>query len=90
MKNYAEDGWKYDDKGIAENLEMLRVFGNNFRHECEKKATPEEDLKSKYSTYKGLQEAGIPLKDEQKDILNNFDAMLKRIIAKKNKKLRQS
>lgn len=54
MKNYAEDGWKYDDKGIADNLEMLRVFGNNFRHECEKKATPEEDLKSKYSTYKGL------------------------------------
>ena len=87
---YEHDGWKHDDKGIAANLEMLRVFGNNFKHECEKKPTPEEDLKSKYATYKGLQENGIPLREEQKDLIKNFDNKLKKIIAKKSQTLQWS
>ena len=83
VQNYEREGWKFDDKGIANNLEMLRNFGNNFRYECDKKPTPEEDLKSKYATYKSLQEAGIPLKEEQKDILLNFDSKLRKLSPRK-------
>ena len=90
VQNYEREGWKFDDKGIAANLEALRVFGNNFRYECDKKPTPEEDLKSKHATYKQLQEAGIPLRDEQKDILKNFDSKLRKIIAKKSHTLSRS
>ena len=90
VQNYEREGWKFDDKGIANNLEMLRNFGNNFRYECDKKPTLEEDLKSKYATYKSLQEAGIPLKEEQKDILLNFDSKLRKIITKKTKTLNRS
>lgn len=54
VDNYQEEGWKYDDKGIAENLETLRVFSKNFRFERDAKATPEEDLKSKMAMIKDL------------------------------------
>jgi len=55
----------YDEKGIMENLEVLRAFGQNFRFDRDADATPEEDLKSKYSMIKDLKTNGIPLKPEQ-------------------------
>ena len=87
LHNYEQEGWKFDEKGIAANLEALRIFGNNFKYECEKKPTPEEDLKSKYATYKGLQENGIPLKEDQLNLIKTFDSKLRKVIAKKNQTL---
>ena len=54
MDNYSEEGWKYDEVGIAENFLELKSFGDNFRHERDAKATPEEDLKSKVLMIKEL------------------------------------
>ena len=90
LDNYAEDGWKHSEEGIADNLEMLRKFNKNFKRERDAKATAEEDLKSKVSMIEHLKANKIPLSKEQKAIEKNFDKMLKAIIAKKESSMARS